>query len=130
MNRAQVERLAGPRQQGRRVNLMVGRPPKVPKGLCHASRTLWAQLQREYGITDSGGLAMLSLTAQAYKRMLEARAALDRDGITIETAKGGLRPHPAVVIERDSRIAVVACLRQLGLDLEPLREQGGRPPGR
>jgi P27 family predicted phage terminase small subunit len=100
-----------------------------PPGLGDRSREWWARLQAEYAISDSGGLAVLDLAAQAHSRMDEARTILDRDGITVESGRGGLRPHPAVVIERDARIAVVACLRQLGLDLEPVKPIG-RPPGR
>jgi hypothetical protein len=31
-------------------------------------------------------------------------------------------------VERDQRAALVRCLRNLNLDLEPLRDRPGRPP--
>ena len=36
---------------------------------------------------------------------------LDREGIVVE-GRMGLKPHPAVSIERDSRIATLRCLRE------------------
>jgi hypothetical protein len=33
-------------------------------------------------------------------------------------------------VERDSRSAMLAALRQLGIDLEPLNDAPGRPAGR
>jgi len=49
----------------------------------------------------------------------------EREGLTV---KG--RAHPATVIERDARLAMLRALRSLNLDLEPLRDRPGRPPGR
>jgi P27 family predicted phage terminase small subunit len=112
-----------------RVRLPGLRSPRPPAGLCPASRALWRRLVREYAITDSGGLALLELAAQAYRRLVEARAILDKQGVTITDRHGQLRAHPLVNVERDARIAVVATLKQLGLDLEPVGNVG-RPGGR
>jgi hypothetical protein len=46
------------------------------------------------------------------------------------TSPHGLRKaHPAIAIERDARIALLAALRALKLDLEPLEPRVGRPGG-
>jgi len=112
-----------------RARLPGARPPRPPAGLCPASRALWLRLQREYGITDSGGLALLELAAQAYRRLVEARGILDAQGLTITNHRGEVRAHPLVTVERDARIAVVATLKQLGLELEPVNHKIGRPGG-
>jgi hypothetical protein len=103
------------------------RPPKPPAGLTGASLTLWQDLQRAYNVVDEAGIALLGLAAQAHQRMLEAKAILDREGL-FTGSPSKLRAHPAVVIEGDSRFAVVATLKQLGFDLEPVGKVG-RPPG-
>lgn len=58
---------------------------------------------------------LLLLAGQAFDRCQQARAMLDADGLTVETANG-LKTHPAVAIERDSRLAYARILRELQLD--------------
>jgi P27 family predicted phage terminase small subunit len=112
-----------------RPRLPGARPARPPAGLCQASRAFWTRLVREYDIADAGGLALLELAAQAYRRLVEARGILDKQGVTVMDRHGQVRAHPLVNVERDARIAVVATLKQLGLDLEPVGK-GGRPGGR
>ena len=67
---------------------------------------------------------------EALDRKREVQAELKRDGIVIKNRAGELRPHPAASIERDSRLAVLRCLRALGLPLseEVDKRKSGRPP--
>ena len=49
--------------------------------------------------------------------------------MTVPAHGGGLRPHPCVAIERDSRLAVARLVRELDLDVEPpVSERRGPPP--
>ena len=57
------------------------------------------------------------------------RELLARDGLTIPTGDGGLKAHPCVGIERDSRLAFARLLRELDLDVEPPSDPRPRPPG-
>jgi hypothetical protein len=59
----------------------------------------------------------------------EARALIDRDGICVLCREGGLRPHPAIQIERDSRIAFARLIRELDLDIDaPANSRTGPAP--
>src|SRR5687768_5906218 len=93
--------------------------PKPPQ-LSAEGRKLWKDLQQEYGITDSGGLLILSAACEAFDRMRAAQKLIQGEGMTTTDRFGQSKPHPAVVIERDSRGQMLSALKQLNLDVEPL----------
>jgi hypothetical protein len=55
------------------------------------------------------------LAAEAWDRTQQAREILARDGITVE-GREGVKAHPAIMIERDSRLAFARLVAQLSLD--------------
>ena len=65
-----------------------------------------------------------------FDRMREAQAALAKDGLTVADRFGQIKVHPLTVVERDSRSQMMAALRALNLDVQPLRDIPGRPGGR
>lgn len=102
---------------------------KAPSSLSRAGRAWWKKLIDDYGIDDSGGLLLLETALQAFDRMHQARDLIAKHGAVTEDRFHQLRPNPATTIERDSRAAMMAALKALNLDLEPLRDAAGRPPG-
>jgi hypothetical protein len=84
----------------------------------------------EYEIQGTPWHQLARVTAEAYDRAQKAREAIDRDGMTVIDKFGQRKPHPLLAIERDSRAAFLAGLKALNLDLEPLRDGPGRPPGK
>jgi P27 family predicted phage terminase small subunit len=103
--------------------------PKPPKTLSAAAKRWWRQLQDEYSINDSGGLLILTSAAEAFDRMKQAQDLIASEGMTIVDRFSQQKVHPAILIERDSRSAMLAGLKQLCLDLEPLEARPGRPSG-
>ncbi|RIK45852.1 MAG: hypothetical protein DCC58_05080 [Chloroflexi bacterium] len=104
--------------------------PAPPKHLSAEARRWWRRLVSEYDITDEAGLLLLLAALEAFDRMRDAQAEIGRDGIVTLDRFGQRKPHPACVIERDARAQMLAALRALNLDLEPVRDAPGRPPGR
>lgn len=88
------------------------------------------KLTAEYQITDPAGLLLLQTALEAFERMNQARALIEKHGAVTVDRFGQLRANPATTIERDSRAAMLASLKALNLDVEPLRDAAGRPPGR
>ncbi len=66
---------------------------------------------------------------EAFDRMRQAQAVLATDGLSIKDRFKQVKVHPLTVVERDSRAQMMAALKALNLDIEPLRDGPGRPPG-
>jgi hypothetical protein len=88
-----------------------------------------SQIERDYDITDSAGIFILSKIRESQARLSEAMEILKKEGIVTVDRWGQSKVHPCVLIERDCRAAILAGIKQLNLDLEPLRDRAGRPPG-
>jgi phage terminase small subunit len=102
---------------------------KPPKGLSIAAKRWWCHLQTEFGIEDPGGLVILTAAAEAFDRTKQAEAMVKAEGLTTLDRFGQQKPHPAVNIARDARAQMLTAIKQLRLDIEPLRDGPGRPPG-
>lgn len=100
--------------------------PPAPAHLSGETRAWWDGVVRDYAL-ESHHLKLLQATAESWDRMQQAREEIDRDGLTVKTADGGLKAHPAIAIERDARIAFARLLRDLDLDTEPPAAPS-RPP--
>lgn len=92
--------------------------PKAPAHLKPETAKWWREIQANY-VLESHHVRMLTLAGEAWDRGQQAREAIDRDGITVVTADGGIKAHPAVAIERDCRTAFARLVRELDLDVEP-----------
>jgi P27 family predicted phage terminase small subunit len=103
---------------------------KAPKDLSRDAKRLWQSLRDEYGIRDTAGLTLLTDACRFFQRREDARELILKDGQTTKNRFGEIVAHPSVRIERDSAAAMVRSLKALNLDIEPLRDKPGRPPGR
>jgi hypothetical protein len=104
------------------------RLPQPPPHLGEAGSTLWRGIMRDYQIDDPAGCELLRQAAEAADRIDSVRKQIDKQGELL-VIKGVPRVNPLCAVERDQRAALVRCLRNLNLDLEPLRSGPGRPPG-
>lgn len=89
--------------------------------------TLYEAVQADYGIDDGAGLTLLATAAESLDRLREAQAQIDEHGQLILDRFGQLKANPACGIERDARRDLMAALKALNLDLEPLRDRRGNP---
>ena len=101
-----------------------------PAATLSAEALTWRQrLLDEYEIGDGAGQLLLDTAMMAYDRMRQAQMVIADDGPFQIDRFGASKPHPALIVERDSRAGMLAALRALRLDVEPLQSVG-RPPGR
>jgi phage terminase small subunit len=99
----------------------------APASLGPAGREQWDNIQREYDIADSGGLAMLEQACAAWDRAAVCAERIATEGMTIET-KNGLKEHPLLRAEVANRALACRLLVRLGITNEPMKAIG-RPPG-
>ena len=108
---------------------MKNSPQKPPKGLSREAARWWRRLTTEYEIGDNAGRLILTMAMEAFDRMRQAQAVLATDGLVVKDRFDQVKTHPVAVVERDSRAQMLAALRALNLDIEPLRDGPGRPSG-
>lgn len=103
---------------------------KVPAHLRADTREWWQQVERDYEL-EPHHLKLLTLAAEALDRAAQAREAVAKDGAYLPGRyAGSMRPHPALAVERDSRLAFARLVRELGLDADVKESRPPRIAGR
>ena len=97
---------------------------KAPAHLLPDTRQWFTSVATTYHL-EPHHLRLLQLAAESWDRCQQAREAIARDGLIMLTSG---RPHPAVAIERDSRLAFARLIRELDLDTEPPASWRNGPP--
>lgn len=72
---------------------------------------------------DVAELEVLDQACATLDRAEQARAVLDKEGLTISAGRGSIKTHPAAAIERDSRTLFARLVRDLGLQHADQPEQ-------
>lgn len=101
-----------------------------PSHLSTEAKALWRSLATEHEIDDAAGLLLLCTALEAFDRMRQSQAMIKAHGVAITDRYNQVKANPAVAAERDSRAAMLASLKALNLDMEPLRDSPGRPSGK
>jgi phage terminase small subunit len=86
-------------------------------GLSPDAQELYRRLKHEFGIVDGAGEALLRLVCESHDRAQRAKRMIDAEGEVFVDRFGQRRPHPAVRIEHSARMAMLAGLRSLNLDV-------------
>jgi hypothetical protein len=120
-----------PKKTGPNLSVIPAEPladlMEPPRDLGETGAALWASIQRQYQISDGGGLAMLKLACESADRAQACREQIDADGVMIR-GRTGPREHPLLKAELGARSFTVRTLQRLGLDVEPVGRPG-RPLG-
>lgn len=103
---------------------------RAPKHLSADSKGWYRRIAAEYGVDDDAGKLLLQTAMEAFDRMRRCQEAIERDGEQVKDRFDQLKPHPLLQTERDARSQMLAALKQMNLDIEPLRDRPGRPAGR
>jgi len=98
----------------------------APDFLSLESRIWWADVCSTF-VLEPHHVMLLTAACGAWDRLNEARELLDVEGLTSTDKYLRCKPHPAINVERDSRLAFARLLRELDLDSEPAAASR-RPP--
>ncbi len=98
---------------------------RAPDHLGLETQRWWLKVTREFELDDHH-LKLLTLAGEAWDRCQEARERIAQDGAYLPDRFGQLRAHPAIAVERDSKIAFCRLLRELDLDVSVSEPK--RPP--
>jgi len=99
--------------------------PEPPRKLGEPGLALWTSIQREYRITDVGGIELLMQACLAADRKQGFTDQINEDGLMLRS-KTGMRSHPLLKEELAARGFIVRTLQRLGIseEIKPV----GRPP--
>jgi P27 family predicted phage terminase small subunit len=100
------------------MKIDVYQPPQPPAHLSPSAQQWWKTTVETY-VLHEHHLRLLQLACEAWDRAQAARKQLEEEGLTVSGREGGMRPHPCIGIERDTRLAVARLVRELDLDTEP-----------
>src|SRR5205809_1219299 len=101
--------------------------PKAPAHLSRRMKSYWREIVGEFLLAPHQ-IELLRRGCEAADRADEARRIVEREGLTVTDRYGQTKPHPAVNIERDARLAIARLIRELALSPEEPEEPHSRPP--
>lgn len=99
---------------------------RAPRGLTVATRKWFTDTCRRW-VLDAHHVRLLELAARAFDEARAADKLLASEGMVVSMPSGAKRPHPAIRIRADARLAFARLLRELDLDVDPPAESA-RPP--
>jgi len=102
--------------------------PKPPKGLSPEAKSWWKKIVSGWEL-DEAGFLVLETALECFDRMRQAQKIVAKDGITATDRFGQVKVSPAVLVERDAKAGLLRALRAMNLQIEPLNDAIGRPPG-
>jgi hypothetical protein len=93
-----------------------------PRQLRRHGRQLWNQVQAEYGITDCGGVELLTQICEATDRLQDLGEAITRDGAVVYVGRNATpRSHPSLKDETALRAFITRTVERLGLNVEAVK---------
>jgi phage terminase small subunit len=93
------------------------RIPKPPADLSEGSKAFWRTVTRGWEL-DAHHFALLQIACKSWDRASEAATAVATEGPYFTDRHGNRKAHPGIAIELQARKMFVACLRELGLDVQ------------
>ena len=91
---------------------------KIPKDIESDAKDYMKNVLDELdkrGIIEDVDSAALTMLARNYSMFIKASKQLEKDGLTIESDRGNLAPHPAIKIAKDAQTQAMKVMAEFGL---------------
>jgi phage terminase small subunit len=103
---------------------MNAKPPAAPRDLGPAGKRLWKVIAGRY-IIEPHHEPLLLQACRAADTAEDCGARIKAEGLTVANARGEVRAHPLLSVQRDAQRVMGYTLRVLGVrDEEPRRPRG------
>ena len=90
---------------------------RAPAGLATTAKAYWTCVTSTYDL-DAPDLHLLAMACQHLTRAQQAAEQIEKDGCFVKDRWGVLKEHPGLSTERQSRLAALRSIRELGLSVE------------
>lgn len=67
------------------------------------------------GVIEDVDTAALTMLARNYSIFIKASKRIEKDGLTVESDRGNISPHPAIKIANDAQTKAVKIMTEFGL---------------
>jgi phage terminase small subunit len=88
----------------------------APKHLSQEATKIFVDTVTEFSIDDAVGRLQLQTALEALDQMRDAQKIIKRESLTMRDRHGVVRPHPATVILRTARTAMLQAFQALRLE--------------
>ena len=108
--------LAGTRQNEPKLPVEA---PDCPEWLSGEAKKEWDRLVPillEAGVLTKADRMALVMLCKAWARYLQAERRVERDGITVKTQFGAMKPHPAIAIANAAWAQLAKACAMFGID--------------
>ena len=102
--------------------------PAKPFAHLHPDTRTWVENVLDEYALEPHHARLLLLAAESWDRCMDARKTIEKEGSVFRNRHDEPRVHPAIGVERDSRLAFVRIVRELALDVSSPAEPYGRAP--
>ncbi len=67
------------------------------------------------GVMEDVDTAALTMLARNYSMFIKASKQIEKDGLTVESDRGNISPHPAIKIAKDAQTQAMKVMAEFGL---------------
>jgi phage terminase small subunit len=96
--------------------------------LSSKTQKLKKSILSEFRFDDEASFAVLKTTLEAFELMNRSQEQVNKEGLTVQGDRGGIKAHPLLSVIRDQRAQFFAGIKALKLDIG--QELVNRLPGR
>lgn len=91
---------------------------KIPKDIEKEAKeymTNVIKMLEENGVMKDVDTAALTMLARNYSMFIKASKQLELEGLTVESDRGNIAPHPAIKIAKDAQTQAMRVMEKFGL---------------